>query len=309
MFRNIPNTITAIHKALREAKVKYEEVIALSGTPAYTADTYARVLAFYPNFDTQIIEMDTAKGQQLSASLIEDEKMVRARMLISHYIQVLFFAIERGVYPNHVKAYYGMDGNQTELPALGMESDIITWGDNIKNGEATLIANSHPPMVNPSAAEVEADLVEFKTARGTQSAKVEAFDTESEDVAALLPEARELVIDIWDEVEFTYRKEDFPSKRANCRLYGVVYSSRTKSVISGTVTDASSGANLEGVNVEVLESGESELTLEDGTYSLSTGYIGEATLEFSLAGYVTQTFTVELTEGAEITQDVSLEEE
>jgi len=179
MFRNIPNTITAIHKALREAKVKYDEVIALLGTPAFTADTYTRLNTFYPNFDTQIIEMDAAKGQQLSASLVEDEKMLRARMLISHYIQVLFFAIDRGVYPNHVKAYYGMDGNQTELPALGMESDIITWGDNIKNGEATLIANSHAPMVNPSAAEVDADLAEFKTARGTQSAKVEAFDTES----------------------------------------------------------------------------------------------------------------------------------
>lgn len=35
MYRDIPNTITAIHKALREAKVKYEEVIALIGTPAY----------------------------------------------------------------------------------------------------------------------------------------------------------------------------------------------------------------------------------------------------------------------------------
>ena len=306
MYRDIPNTIIAIRKALREAKEKYDEVIALLGTPAFTADTYTRLNTFYPNFDTQIIEMDTAKGQQLGASLIEDEKMVKARMFISHYIQVLFFAIERGVYPNLVKGYFGLDGNQTELPNLGMESDIITWGDNIKNGEATLVANSYAPMVNPSAAEVDAELVEFKTARGTQSAKVEAFDTESEDVAALLPEARELVIDIWDEVEFTYRKEDFPSKRANCRLYGVVYSSRTKSVISGTVTDASSGAYLEGVNVEVLESGESELTLDDGTYTLRTGYTGTATLEFSIAGYVTQTFPVELTEGAEITQDVSL---
>ena len=33
MFRNIPNTITAIRKALREAKEKYDGVIALSGTP------------------------------------------------------------------------------------------------------------------------------------------------------------------------------------------------------------------------------------------------------------------------------------
>ncbi|MFC2092792.1 hypothetical protein ACFLSV_02730 [Bacteroidota bacterium] len=87
MYRDIPNTITAIHKALREAKVKYKEVFALSGTPAYTADTYSQLLAFYPNFDTQIIKMDAAKGEQLGASLIEDEKMVKARMFISHYIR------------------------------------------------------------------------------------------------------------------------------------------------------------------------------------------------------------------------------
>lgn len=84
----MPNSIVGIHKALREAKTKYEGVIALLGTPAFTADTYARLLAFYPNFDAQIIERDAAKGQQLGASLIEDEKMVRARMLISLYIQV-----------------------------------------------------------------------------------------------------------------------------------------------------------------------------------------------------------------------------
>ena len=46
MYRDIPNTIIAIRKALREAKVKYEEVIALSGTPAYSADTYSRLIAF-----------------------------------------------------------------------------------------------------------------------------------------------------------------------------------------------------------------------------------------------------------------------
>ena len=35
MYRDIPNTIIAIHKTLSEAKVKYDEVIALVGTPAY----------------------------------------------------------------------------------------------------------------------------------------------------------------------------------------------------------------------------------------------------------------------------------
>ncbi|MBL7127710.1 MAG: carboxypeptidase regulatory-like domain-containing protein [Ignavibacteria bacterium] len=262
--------------------------------------------AFYPGFNTQVVEMDAAKGTQLGASLIEDEKMIFARLCISHYIQVLFFAIERGDYPNLVKGYYGMDGNQTELPKLGKESDIFTWGENIKNGEAALIANSYPAMTNPTAAQVAAALLEFNTTHGTQSASVESFDKEQEDVAALIPEAKELVTDIWDEVEFTYRKEDFPSKRANCRLYGVVYSSKSKATITGTVTNASGGAALEAVNVEVTESGESVLTIADGTYSLGTGFFGAVTLEFSLDGFTTQTFPIDVHEGGEITQDVAL---
>jgi hypothetical protein len=60
MFRNIPSTITAIRKALREAKEKYDGVIALLGTPAFSVDTYNRLIAFYPGFNTQIIEMDAA---------------------------------------------------------------------------------------------------------------------------------------------------------------------------------------------------------------------------------------------------------
>ena len=44
-------------------------------------------------------------------------------------------------------------------------------------------------------------------------------------------------------------------------------------------------------------------------HSHSTYFTGEGTLEFLLAGYVTQTFPIEVHEGGEITQDVSLAEE
>ena len=41
-------------------------------------------------------------------------------------------------------------------------------------------------------------------------------------------------------------------------------------------------------------------------HSYNSNYTGEGTLEFSLAGYLTQTFPIEVHEGGEITQDVSL---
>ena len=118
---------------------------------------------------------------------------------------------------------------------------------------------------------------------------------------------KKLVTDIWDEVEFFYRNEpDEPSKRRKCREWGVVYVSRHKATITGVVTDSATSEPLKDVNVSLVEAGEVVQTDEEGIYSLSTNYTGEGTLEFSLVGYTTQTFPVEVHEGGEITQDVSL---
>ena len=96
------------------------------------------------------------------------------------------------------------------------------------------------------------------------------------------------------------------SKRRKCREWGVVYKSRHKANISGTVTDSASSEPLTGVNVSIVESGEAVQTDDEGKYTLHTDHNGEGTLEFLLAGYVTQTFPIEVHEGGEITQDVSL---
>ena len=43
-----------------------------------------------------------------------------------------------------------------------------------------------------------------------------------------------------------------------------------------------------------------------GKYKLSTSYTGAGTIEFALATYVTQTITVDIPEGATLTQDAKL---
>lgn len=49
-----------------------------------------------------------------------------------------------------------------------------------------------------------------------------------------------------------------------------------------------------------------ETTAADGTYELKTNFTGEGTLEFSLAGFVTQTFPADVPEGGELIQDAVL---
>ena len=49
------------------------------------------------------------------------------------------------------------------------------------------------------------------------------FLSSQPDVAALRPQARELIKDLWRELDHYYRKLDYPSRRNNCRLWGVTY--------------------------------------------------------------------------------------
>lgn len=86
----------------------------------------------------------------------------------------------------------------------------------------------------------------------------------------------------------------------------MVYVSTEKATITGLVTDAVSGNPLPGVNVTIAETGDTVPTKADGTYELKTNFTGEGTLEFALAGFVTQTFPVDVPEGGSLTQDVAL---
>uniref|UniRef100_UPI003569B6B0 hypothetical protein n=1 Tax=Draconibacterium sp. TaxID=1965318 RepID=UPI003569B6B0 len=62
--------------------------------------------------------------------------------------------------------------------------------------------------------------------RNAQSAEKQAFDAENKDVLDMLPEIDELIRDIYDEVEFYYRKETPPNRRKLAREWGVSYVSR-----------------------------------------------------------------------------------
>jgi hypothetical protein len=73
-----------------------------------------------------------------------------------------------------------------------------------------------------------------------------------------------------------------------------------------TVTNEESGKPLYNVNVTLIESLETVLTVESGKYKLSTKYACAGTIAFAREGYKTQTFTIDIAEGGAITQDVKL---
>jgi hypothetical protein len=225
-FRQLPRSVAELQQALTNAKTKSDNT---SGPlQAFSAGTKTTLNTFLPTYNTEIGEMNGALVQQVNASLAEDLSLAVNRMFISHFFQVFNLGVERGIFAAGDRVFYGLDANQTEIPSLGQESEIIFWSGKIATGDADRMAASATavPMVNPTPAEVAAVHVDFLTKHSDQSTKKDTFDTEQEDVAALFDDALALVEDIWDEVEFTYRHEDPPSKRRKAREWGVVYETR-----------------------------------------------------------------------------------
>jgi hypothetical protein len=274
---------------------------------AISAGSITDLDAFKADLDTKVGAMNADLQAQLNASLEEDSTLTICRMHVSHFLQVLNLGIARGVYPASARTFFGLDANQEQLPPLNKENDVVQWALQIKSGDAARVTAGGAAMVNPTAAQVDAVYNTYKTKHDLQSETKDDYDDSQQAVAAMFEPGKTMVTDLWDQVEFFYRNQpDEPSKRRKCREWGVVYVSREKATITGNVTDAGTGNPLEGVNVTIAETGDTVQTLADGKYILKTNFTGEGTLEFSLAGFVTQTFPVDVPEGGTLTQDAGM---
>jgi hypothetical protein len=73
---------------------------------------------------------------------------------------------------------------------------------------------------------------------------------------------------------------------------------------SGTVTDSSSGALLEGVTVEMA--GKSDITGTDGVYTINNVAVGSQTITATKMGYQTHSGTVMISKGIIASHDIQL---
>ena len=229
-YRRMPVSIIDRNKVLEKTSEKS------SSTPAeqwaISTETQTRLTTLYPAFRQEMAERQEQFAKQAEATEMENAQQVVLRRCVSHFFQVFNLAVERGVFRASDRLYYGLNANQSELPKLSTEQDLTTWALNLVLGEQKRTQQTDPeaaepvPMSNPSAAEVRAELTKYTELSSTQSAEKQAFDAENKDVLDMLPEIDELIRDIYDEVEFYYRKETPANRRKLARQWGVVYVSR-----------------------------------------------------------------------------------
>jgi len=308
-----PETDAQRTQALGAAKTKSDAVTAAGGTLAFSAGTLARLNTFLPGFITEMAERGSARTGQTAASAAADPARSETRMYISHFFQVFNLGVDRGVYPATDRGHYQLPVNSDKLPTLTSDDDLLQWANNINVGEANRVAAGGAAMVNPSAAEVDAKFTALQPLLANLTTAKDTYDSEQEDVAALREEADDIIADIWDEVLFTFRKDDAPSMRRKAREYGVVYRltpteepSPSEFSVQGQVTDTDSNPLAE-VQVTVDQTSDSVLTDANGEYLLPFLAPGDYTVTFTRADLAPQTLPVTVVEGEIATLDVVME--
>lgn len=188
---------------------------------AFSTKSLGRLRSFFTNFETTIIHHKLARKQQEKSSNAYLETVRKARLYLSHFIQVLNFAIQRGDMKANVREFYGF--NDKKSPSLILDSEVLEWGKKIIEGEHKRINHGGNPLYNPSIAVVKVKFDQFLDAYHFQKTLQNNTARWTSKVSELRKEADEIILDIWNEVEETYSSLPDDHKREKATEYGLIY--------------------------------------------------------------------------------------
>lgn len=225
-YRRLPNTDAARLRALRTAHQKGKNL-----TPfelPFSQHSLSELQSFLPSFETAIEQSKTALKNQVSRSNDYNRYFRKAKMYISHFIQVVSMAVQRGDLPEEQKSYYGFEDKEIKVPKLHSEADIIKWGERLIHGESNRRNKGLSPITNPTIALVNVHYEQFLESLKHQRILQKNYQRSLEKVESLRKEADAIILNIWDEVEKTFFELEPEEKRNKAKDYGIVYIFRKK---------------------------------------------------------------------------------
>jgi len=220
-YRRLPNTDVARLRAI-EAGLELGKRTAVPKL-AFSQQTLERLQVFYPNFLGSIRQLNISKQNQFDRSKEYSEIFRKAKLYLSHFLQVVNFAIARGEMKPEVIEFYGLKMNSKATPPLNLEAHILTWGERIIEGEQKRVMKGGSPIYSPSIALVKVHYEEFKEAYHHQKMLQNITNRASVKVAELREQADEMIQTMWNEVENSMTHLSDDERREKAAQYGIVY--------------------------------------------------------------------------------------
>lgn len=220
-YRRLPNTDAARRKALTRAFEIGKELPPFK--LAFSQSTFQRVQSFLPMFEKAMYETKQSYQNQVRRNKEYLKVQKKAKLYISHFIQVVNMAIMRGDLPESERSFFGIHDDMTRLPILNSESDIIKWGEKLIHGESLRKAKALSPITNPTIAVVRVRYEQFLDSYKFQKTLQKNYQRSQEHLANIRKEADDIILNVWNEVEKTYASLSEEDRRNKAEKYGLSY--------------------------------------------------------------------------------------
>lgn len=220
-YRRLPKTDAARIKAMKTLLDKEDAFSSANRVVSWK--TLSDVQRIYDRFMGAYLYHKGCKNNQVRHSGDGDDAKSRARMFISHFIQVLNLSMQRGEIKEKNKSFYGLEEGNYAVPDLTSGEQILYWGEKIISGEKERLKKGGVPVYNPSIAKVAVHFDIFKDLYGRQKKLQRLTSNSGDDVAQLREEADAILLDLWNQVEAAFRDLPLLERYQKCQSYGIVY--------------------------------------------------------------------------------------
>ncbi len=219
-YRRLPKTdqarIQSLQKIIELDKENLDSV-PISSRLLMQAKTY------FPVFYTLVFQYNETYNAQVDENKKYQTIVRNARMYISHFIQVLNFAVLRGEIKREVKELYKLNQDDFTVPDLISEASMVEWGNNIIEGEQMRVIQGGFPLSYPTIAKVKMHFDIFNDNRVNQKTRQKSTSRNQQKVAQMRIQIDELILQIWDAVEAYYSYMLPYAKYKACKKCGLIY--------------------------------------------------------------------------------------
>lgn len=132
-------------------------------------------------------------------------------------------AIFRGDLPAETRAFYGLATDESTVPSLTSENELMNWGRRIIEGEEFRIKKGGSPITNPTIAVVKVRFENFFEAWTYHNTLAKRTVDYTEKNYRLRKEADEIILQLWNEIENTNNALPEEIRKTLSEEYGLVY--------------------------------------------------------------------------------------
>ena len=276
--RKLPQSITGRQKALNKAVLKNSTLPI--GVVILSPATEARLILGNDNYNAGIAAKLAAKQLYHAAVEAAIPQRLLLRSNITSFFKTFNNCIDNlGTISASARAFYDLPIGKAYLPKMNTDDKLLAMAALVLSGDTNRITAGGIAMNSPTIAQftivyniASPIILAIAIAETAVSLAVDKLEKQ-------IPEIKDLITHFWDEVEAYYSLSTPSNRRAQCRLWGIKYtSSGVPSLVTGTCKDEL-GVAVAGVKVRIIGSSASTLSDAMGNFSLNTILYGDLEIE------------------------------